>query len=119
MTTASLAAYGYGVMRYGVGPAAGTLAFQSLTSAQILHAISCRSEKRSIFDPVKSPPNRYLNIALIGSIGLQLAAQFVPGLRSLLGITPVTATDGLVIGATSVLPLLINEATKNGTEAGR
>jgi P-type Ca2+ transporter type 2C len=119
MTTASLAAYGFGVMKYGVGPAAGTLAFQSLTTSQILHAISCRSEKRSIFDAEQSAPNKYLNMAIIGSLGLQLAAQFVPGLRSLLGTTPITISDGLVIGATSVLPLLINEATKNGAEASR
>lgn len=119
MTTASLAAYGYGVMKYGAGAAAGTLAFQSLTTSQILHAISCRSEERSIFDAEKSAPNKYLNIAIIGSLGLQLASQFVPGLRSLLGITPITVSDGLVIGATSVIPLLINEATKNGAEASR
>lgn len=119
MTTASLAAYGYGVMKYGLGPAAGTLAFQSLTTSQILHAITCRSEKRSIFDAEKPAPNKYLNIAIIGSLGLQLASQFVPGLRSLLGITPITVSDSLVIGATSVLPLLISEATKNGAEAGK
>lgn len=117
LTTSSLAAYGYGVMKYGMGAAAGTLAFQSLTTAQILHAITCRSEKRSIFDTEKSPPNRYLNLAVVGSLGLQLASQFVPTLRNLLGITPITVSDGLVVGAASVLPLLINEATKNGTEA--
>lgn len=112
MTATSLAAYGYGVMKYGMGPAAGTLAFQSLTISQILHALSCRSEKRSMFVAEKLPPNKYLNMAIIGSLGLQLAAQFIPGLRSLLGITTITASDALVIGTTSVLPLLINEATK-------
>jgi Ca2+-transporting ATPase len=112
MTTASLAAYGYGVMRYGMGPAAGTLAFQSLTTSQILHAISCRSEHRSIFDAEKPAPNKYLNMAVIGSLGLQLCTFFVPGLRSLLGTTPVSAFDGLVIGAASLAPLLLNEATK-------
>jgi Ca2+-transporting ATPase len=65
-----------------------------------------------MFDTEKTAPNKYLNIAIIGSLGLQLATQFVPGLRSLLGITPVTVSDGLVIGAASVIPLLINEATK-------
>jgi P-type Ca2+ transporter type 2C len=114
MTTASLAAYGYGVMRYGMGPAAGTLAFQSLTTSQILHAISCRSEHRSIFDAEKPAPNKYLNIAVIGSLVLQLGTFFVPGLRNLLGTTPVSALDGLVIGVASLAPLLLNEATKGG-----
>ncbi len=114
MTAASFAAYGYGVMRYGMGPAAGTLAFQSLTTSQILHAISCRSEHRSIFDAEKPAPNKYLNIAVIGSLGLQLGTFFVPGLRNLLGTTPVSALDGLVIGVASLAPLLLNEATKGG-----
>lgn len=117
LTTASLAAYGYGVMRYGMGPVAGTMAFQSLTTAQILHAITCRSEKRSIFDSEKSEPNNYLNLAIAGSLGLQFAAQLVPGLRSLLGITPMNISDIFVVGATSVLPLLVNEATKKRSEA--
>ena len=60
MTTASLAAYGYGVMKYGMGPAAGTMAFHSLTTSQILHAISCRSETRSFLD-AEMPPNKYLS----------------------------------------------------------
>ncbi len=112
MTATSLAAYGYGVMKYGMGPAAGTLAFQSLTTSQILHAVSCRSETRTIFDRRKSAPNKYLNVAVVGSLGLQLASQLVPGLRTLLGTTPITLFDGLVIGAASVVPLLINEVTK-------
>ncbi|MBI5570855.1 MAG: cation-transporting P-type ATPase [Desulfomonile tiedjei] len=116
MTATSLAAYGYGLAKYGMGASAATLAFQSLTISQILHAISCRSEHRSVFDAGESAPNQYLNIAIIGSLGLQLATLFVPGLRSLLGITSITAVDGLVIGGAAVLPLLISEATKNGTE---
>ncbi len=56
MTAASLAAYGYGVARYGMGPAAGTMAFQSLTTSQILHSIRCRSEQRSIFDAEEAAP---------------------------------------------------------------
>jgi Ca2+-transporting ATPase len=114
MTTASLAAYGYGVMKYGMGPAAGTLAFQTLTTSQILHAISCRSEHRSIFDAEKSAPNKYLNIAVIGSLGVQLATFLIPGLRTLLSTTPVSAFDGLAIGVASLAPLLLNEATKDG-----
>ncbi len=112
MTTAALAAYGYGIARYGIGATAGTVAFQTLTTSQVLHAISCRSEKHSIFDTTESPPNRYLNVAIVGSLALQVATQFIPGLRSLLGITPLTALDGLVVGVASVMPLLISEATK-------
>jgi Ca2+-transporting ATPase len=90
------------------------LAFQSLTTSQILHAISCRSEHRSIFDAEQAAPNKYLNMAIIGSLGLQLGTFFIPGLRSLLGTTSVSAFDGLVIGVASLAPLLLNEATKSG-----
>jgi len=114
MTTTSLAAYGYGLMKYGRGAAASTMAFQSLTTSQILHALSCRSEDKSIFDSAYSAPNKYLTAAVIGSLGLQLATQLVPGLRSLLGLTPVGLADALVIGATSVFPLFVTEATKTG-----
>mgnify|MGYP001598743408 CR=1 FL=1 len=112
LSAGSLGAYGYGIMRYGMGPKAGTMAFMSLTTGQILHAISCRSEKHSIFDKEKLPPNKYLNMALTGSLFLQTIAIAVPGLRGLLGITPINILDGVVIGGSAVLPLLINEGTK-------
>jgi Ca2+-transporting ATPase len=88
----------------------------SLTTGQLLHAISCRSERHSIFDEEKLPSNKYLNIALGGSFALQLLSMAVPGLRSLLGITPINIIDGIVIGGSAVAPLLINETTKKQVE---
>jgi Ca2+-transporting ATPase len=112
ISLAALGAYGVGLARYGIGPRASTLAFQSLTIAQLLHAISCRSEEVSIYDDEKLPPNRFLTIALAGSLGLQLLTFAVPWLRNLLGISPIGLLDGAVIGLSSILPLLVNEATK-------
>jgi Ca2+-transporting ATPase len=112
LSAGALGAYGYGIARYGMGQRAGTMAFLSMTVGQLLHAISCRSEKHSIFDKEKLPPNKYLNIALVGSFALQAIAIGIPGLRGLLGITPVSIIDGIVIGGSAVVPLLINEATK-------
>ncbi|MEK6672545.1 MAG: HAD-IC family P-type ATPase [Nitrospirota bacterium] len=111
----TLAAYGYGIMRYGIGPRANTMAFMTLSVAQLLHAISCRSEQHSIFDKEKLPPNRYLTVALGGSFGLQFLSLTVPGLRSLLGLGPIGIIDGIVIGSGALLPLLINEGTKHKT----
>ena len=111
ITAGALGAYGYGMMRYG-GAAASTLAFHSLTTGQLLHAISCRSETHSIFSSEKLPPNRYLTMALGGSLFLQFLTMVVPGLRSLLGLAPVGLLDGLVISGTALLPLVVNEATK-------
>jgi Ca2+-transporting ATPase len=112
MAVSSLAAYGYGIMRYGMGAHAATIAFQSLTGSQILHALSCRSERRSLLGDGKSAPNKYLTGAVVGSLALQALSQFVPGLRGLLGIVPITVPDGLVIAATALLPLLVSEASK-------
>jgi len=112
ISLATLGVYGVGLARYGFGMKSSTLAFQSLTLAQLLHSLSCRSEKLSIYDKEKLPPNKYLNMALGGSLVLQLLTFIVPGLRSLLGIAPVNLFDAAAIGIGSILPLLVNEATK-------
>ena len=112
LSTGTMAAYGYGIMRYGMGPQAGTIAFMGLTLGQILHALSCRSEKYNIYDRGTLPPNRYLDAAIAGSVTLQGLAMAVPGLRSLLGLTPISLLDWLAVGGAAVTPLLINEATK-------
>ena len=112
LAAGALGAYSYGIARYGMGQRAGTMAFMSLTTGQLLHAISCRSEKHSIFDKEKLPTNKYLNVALVGSFALQVLSMAVPGLRSLLGIAPINIIDGIVIGGSAVAPLLVNEATK-------
>lgn len=107
LSSGALGAYGFGIMRYGMGPSAGTLAFMSLTSGQLLHALSCRSEKRQSL-----PPNPYLSAAVGGSLALQVIALAVPGIRNLLGITPISLIDGVVIGGSAIIPLLVNETTK-------
>ncbi|MEN6441655.1 MAG: HAD-IC family P-type ATPase [Syntrophobacter sp.] len=112
MSGGAMMAYVYGMGRYGAGPQAGTLAFQSLTLAQLLHAISCRSERHSIISKEKLPPNKYLNFALAGSIGIQLMTMFIPGLRSLLGLAPIGLVDAAITAGAAVAPLLINEALK-------
>jgi Ca2+-transporting ATPase len=109
---ASLTAYGMGVMQYGLGPRAGSIAFQSLTTAQLLHALSCRSERHTLFDRGKLPPNRALDLALGGSLAVQALTLVLPGLRRLLGLTPMNLVDMAVVGGSSILPLLINEITK-------
>ncbi len=117
ISLAALGAYGFGIARYGIGPKASTIAFQSLTLAQLLHAISCRSEKVSIYDRESLPPNKYLNLALGGSLALQVLTFIVPALRNLLGLAPIGLLDLGIIGIGSVLPLLANEAVKKMAQA--
>jgi P-type Ca2+ transporter type 2C len=116
ISASALGAYAYSAMRYGLGAQASTVAFQSLTLGQLFHAIVCRSESHSIFAKERLPSNKYLNIALGGSFLLQLMTMFVPGLRGLLGLVPIGVVDGLVVGGSALLPLLVNEATKGAAD---
>jgi Ca2+-transporting ATPase len=113
LSTSTLAAYGYGLSKYGMGANASTVAFLTLTSAQLLHTISRRSEKHSIFSQEKLPTNPYLNAAIIGSFGLQILAITFPPLRKLLKLTPLNIVDLAVISGGAIIPLLINESTKS------
>ncbi len=112
ISAGTLAAYGYGVLRYGQGPQASSMAFTNFVTAGLLHAISHRSETHSIFDADRLEPNNYLTIALTASLGVQSLTLFVPGLRSFLGMSPLGPIDLAVSIGTAVAPLLINEATK-------
>jgi Ca2+-transporting ATPase len=117
ISAGALCAYGYGLMRYGMGPQASTIAFMSLTKGELIHALSCRSETHSVFSAERLPPNRYLNLALLGSFAVQVLALVVPGLRSLLGLAPIDLLDSLAIGASALFPFVVNEASKSvGTQ---
>ena len=116
ISAGALASYAYGLARYGAGAQAGGLAFQALTLGQLLHALSCRSERHSIFDQGQLPPNRYLQTALGGTLFLQALTMIIPGLRSFLGLGTFSLVDTAIVGATSVVPLLINEATKGNSQ---
>ncbi len=112
ISAATMGAYGVGIGVYGMGPKATSIAFQSLTFGQLLHAVSCRSESRGIFSKEKPASNPYLNVAIGGSLALQMLTVMIPGLRQLLGVTPLNPFDMALIGGSSILPLVINETRK-------
>lgn len=114
----ALAAYGFGLARYGQGAQAGTLAFNTLTVAQLLHSLSCRSDGPALFGGRGLQPNPYLDLALGGSLALQALAAVAPPLRALLGTTVPGLLDLAVMGAGAVLPLVLNEATKTVRRQG-
>lgn len=112
LSAGSLAAYGYGISRYGMGPRAGTLGFTSLISGQILHALSSRSETYTILDWSAREPNRVLTLTVAGSLALQGSVFLMPWLMNLLGVVGISFVDALVAGAGAVLPLFVNESAK-------
>jgi Ca2+-transporting ATPase len=109
MSASSMAAYLVGLARYGAGPAAGTMAFLTLTSAQLLHGLTARSEVRG----VDLPPNPAMRNGLLAGFGLLLASQLIPGLTSLLGATRVCPVDALVCAGAALASYLANEAGKD------
>ncbi len=107
-----MGAYYAGMRRYGIGPAAATLAFNTLTISELAHAYSSRSEYRNVFGGVKLPPNKALLAAIGGMTALQALVTWAPGARRLLGTTPLGMIDLVIIAAGVLGPLIVNEATK-------
>lgn len=116
ISLSALGAYCYGLQQYGIGTQASTIAFMSLTLGQLLHAMSCRSQFRCVWSARALPANPYLAIALVISIGLQLASAAIPELRQLLHLGAIHLRDAAIIGVSALLPLLVNEATKPKAE---
>jgi P-type Ca2+ transporter type 2C len=112
LTISALGAYGWGLARYGAGPTASNLAFTTLTAAQLLYAISCRSEQHWFLDPEPAAPNPYMALAISGGLGLQGAATLLPGLRRLLGSAPLAPADWLLSALLAVAPFLTGELIK-------
>lgn len=110
ITASSLAAYLWGASRQG--PAYGAaLAFMSISNAQILDALACRSEKHHLFSR-EMPRNPYLEKSLLLTGALQVAAYTLPPLRALLGTHMLGWSDLGIVGASAALPVIINEMTK-------
>ncbi|MGD8618509.1 MAG: HAD-IC family P-type ATPase, partial [Gammaproteobacteria bacterium] len=108
----TMGAYIYGMRRYGQGPAASTLAFNTLTLNELAHAFSSRSPYRNVFGGRHLQPNPHLTRAILGMAGLQALVSVVPGLRRLLGTTPMGPADLMAIAGGVLLPLVVNEFTK-------
>jgi Ca2+-transporting ATPase len=112
MTAASMAAYRIGVSKYGPGPQASSMAFLTLTSTQLLHTISSRSERHTIFDAARMPANGYVPVALGSGFAIELLSLIVPPVRRLLGSSPLRLLDLLVVGVAAGTHLLVNDAMK-------
>ena len=106
MAGAAMTAYGCGVLRYGPGFRAAALAHESLTAARLLHAYNCRRNGQ------RPGSNPYLALATAASLALQLLPFFIPGLRRLLKIAPLTPADLAIAGANAVLAMVVNKRLK-------
>ena len=108
----TMGAYLWGLKRYGSGAAASTLAFNTLTLNELAHALSSRSHYRNVFGGQSLPPNPHLTRAILGMAGLQAIVSLVPAARRVLGTTPLSVADLMVVAAGVLVPLILNEGTK-------
>lgn len=109
----TMAAYIYGLRRYGPGAAASTLAFNTLTMNELAHAYSSRSEHRHVFNGSKDlQRNPHLIKAILGMAGLQVIVSVLPAARQILGTAPMGLIDLAVIAGGVVGPLIVNESIK-------
>jgi Ca2+-transporting ATPase len=112
MTAASMAAFLYGLARYGPSPRARTIAFMSLTSSQLLYALSARSETPLSPFGRRLRRNPWLTGTVVVSLAAQAATVLFPPLRGLLRTTPIGLADVAVIAACASAPTLGREMLK-------
>jgi Ca2+-transporting ATPase len=111
ISAGTLGAYAWGLLRYGSGARASGLAFHTLTVAQLLHALLCRSEDGGLYKRGR-PRNRYLDLALGVSLAAHAGTALLPPLRRLMGAAPLSFADLPVLAAGTLGPLLINDRLK-------
>ncbi|MFQ6135496.1 MAG: cation-translocating P-type ATPase, partial [Nitrososphaerales archaeon] len=90
---------------------ARTIVFTSIVMFEVFNTFNCRSERHSIFyvGPFK---NRYLILALVSSIILQLAVIYIPMLQPSFGTVPLDILDWLIIIGVSSTGLIGVEIVK-------
>jgi len=108
----ALASFLIGRGRHGSGTQASTMAFLSLTVAQLLHTNSARSQRVTLFGSRRLPRNPYVGSAIFGGLMLQALSISFPPLALLLGNARLGALDLLTATAAGAAPFLVTEAAK-------
>ncbi len=100
--------------------AARTIAFATMSMFELFQVYNMRSIDESLFR-IKPFSNKFVNLAVLGSIALMAVAFYLPPLAGVLNFTPLPVADVLlVIGvAFSIVPVaevykLIRRKIKNG-----
>jgi len=93
----------------GPGAQAGTMAFMALVLIHPFQAMSCRSSRLSWW---QLPPNPWVPLSLIALLALQWMAVEREPLARLLGTTPLSGADWLVLALGVLWPVAVLEALK-------
>lgn len=83
-----------------------------------VHLFNCRSETRSAFS-IPFSTNPVLMLGLIAAQGVHLAAMYTPGLNSVLGISPVSLDQWVMVAAMALSLVVVMEIYKRLTARSR
>jgi Ca2+-transporting ATPase len=111
MTGSAMTGYLVGLRRQGRPGEAGTMAFLTLTGAQLLHAFSARSEAHSLLERGR-PRNPWIGLAVAGGFGVQALAGVLPPLRRALGTVRVGVGDVALSWGLAALSFVVGEGLK-------
>ena len=90
---------------------ARTIAFCNIALTQVFFSMGCRSFTKTM--PQVGPfSNPSLVVAIVGSVAIQVAVVSIPWSAGLLGATPLTLNDWLIVFGLSLIPVTIVELTK-------
>ena len=87
------------------------MSFMTLALAQVWHAFSARSQRRSALDG-RLFTNGWLWGAVALCLALQVLAVYWPALRAVLHTAPLGAADWALAGACSLAPVAVIELSK-------
>jgi Ca2+-transporting ATPase len=90
---------------------AETMAFVTLSLAELIRAFTVRSERLSIFQ-IGVFSNRYLVIAVLASAALLLATVFVPFLQPIFNTHALNLREWGVVLGLALIPAVAEEVTK-------
>jgi Ca2+-transporting ATPase len=114
----AMSSYGLGFALHKNHDEASTMAFFSLTMAQLMQATSARNVDYTIFSPKKEgdrSANPWLQKALRWGFLAQFATVLVPAVRSIMGNTPLDARGFFTASLCGGFPFVLSQAYKSTT----
>ncbi|MGH2520886.1 MAG: cation-translocating P-type ATPase [Anaerolineales bacterium] len=111
LAAVTLLAFLWALHTYGDQPQAETIAFATLSLAQIWHALNARSRRHSIFQ-VGLLTNRPMVGAIVLTVVLLGISIYFPPLAHVLELAPLGFRDWLVVVPLSVAPVIVVEIAK-------
>ncbi|VVB57338.1 Copper-exporting P-type ATPase B [uncultured archaeon] len=112
MFVLTLGAFGYYSTSLDAGTAAkaGTMAFSLFIILQLVNAFNCRSTQQSAWHNLGA--NRWLVLAVLVSLALQLAILYTPAMEEVFNVKPLGLGDWMLIAAGGLAMLVWEEARK-------